>query len=201
MKVKKICPRCAVEFYVWPSHVKRRKYCSMHCCAKGKIKRTCEFCKKEFYVYPSRLNRPNHVVKFCSYSCSAFKKWKEGRFWKNSLSRSEVVKKNMSKAKQKLMAENPEICIKYKKLASFAREKYSLMREPMRRHNCLNCGKTFHRNLAHGKYCSKKCVYESANRLLSMIQTKYFRGLTGPIIEKYLAVKLLQFKIRRSLNV
>lgn len=66
------CFTCGKDFYITPSQIKTKKYCSKDCMnhnlsglkPKG-IHKNCENCKKQFYVPQSRINSS----KYCSRDC------------------------------------------------------------------------------------------------------------------------------------
>lgn len=68
--INKNCEVCEKEFYVYPSEVETKRFCSANCRAKGvgtekrkRVKRVCNNCQATFETWPSKPS------KFCSADC------------------------------------------------------------------------------------------------------------------------------------
>jgi G:T-mismatch repair DNA endonuclease (very short patch repair protein)/endogenous inhibitor of DNA gyrase (YacG/DUF329 family) len=64
-KIELICPNCKEPYYVYPSEVSKRNYCSIKCKKDfHALHKICNYCGKEYTVMPSRSNS-----KYCSVEC------------------------------------------------------------------------------------------------------------------------------------
>lgn len=62
--ILKVCLTCKKEFYVYPSEITKKKFCSKECCKKKRIKKICKWCGKDFEVRVCYER-----IKFCSRDC------------------------------------------------------------------------------------------------------------------------------------
>ena len=67
-RIRRACPYCGKIYYLRPSDVVRRKYCSNECVSESQRKQTvvakCRICGKEMELQPNRSKR-----KYCSKEC------------------------------------------------------------------------------------------------------------------------------------
>lgn len=111
MPVVITCKRCDKEFFVKPSHVEKRVYCSMECMTqaytKPKAKTVCKQCGNEF-EYPDRPSRKNAA--FCKRECmdayyigERAHRYKEGGWDRNLEKRREYNRSYQVKNKEQLL--------------------------------------------------------------------------------------------------
>jgi hypothetical protein len=99
--VTRICPICKESFYVYPSLIKERVYCSHKCkgigmsqtpnlninLKKGKYK-TCGFCGEPYYCHKYRLKKSL----FCSQRClGKARKGKDAAHWKGGITTENLL--------------------------------------------------------------------------------------------------------------
>lgn len=69
-KIKKICPNCNKEYFIFPSAENKYNFCSMECRKEySTIKYNCDYCGKEFNVLKSKIET-NTKGLYCSHKCS-----------------------------------------------------------------------------------------------------------------------------------
>ena len=147
------CRVCGKEFYVKPTKIGERKYCSPACQhegMKGKQENRrkgkyleCKYCGKEFYVQPCKVEE----TKYCSRECRS----KDERV--NKITKE--CKYCRKKFKVYPSYEDMKYCSKKCCDKDKLKGKYI---------NCKNCGKEFYirpSEFGERKYCSRECNWDS----------------------------------------
>lgn len=177
MKIKKACKQCGKEFEVYPCH-KKHSFCSSDCRGKFYVERfkyTCIICGNIFHRAPS--NCRGTKGKYCSKKCHDF-----GRRIYRICPQCGISYYRLNK--------HPVFCSNRCRIENIRKNQTR---------DCLVCGKSF-RNGGAGKskntqFCSKSCAYVGRD-IKFLLPNRAIQ-----IIDKFVLAKILQFKIRRSLNV
>jgi len=149
--IQRQCLTCGMEFWAWPSRVRKGggKFCSPACRARNQIAcepRLCITCGKKFQCQPSRIRRGRD--KFCSQVCH----------YQNRITRETCTcgacGKEFERKPSSIRRKGDKFC------SPACRVRSQITRETR---VCLTCGKEFQRLLSHirqhgGNFCSKACI-------------------------------------------
>ncbi len=190
-KIKKKCIYCGKEYLVNLGRSLSARFCSKSCHYQSMgIRLSCEYCGREIRRSPSSIIGDKHH--YCSKRCHGL----GIRTISNRpcLNCGRIYKPTYGDFAPTFHYESKFCCRSC--MDEYKRNKTILI--------CRECGKPFQtRKYLNNTaiYCSRECHYKSIDSNIKAYRTRYLKGITGPVVEKYMASKILQYKLRRSLNV